>query len=176
MLVAANAILGRTGQPFCRPAACEKITFFRRLGVHSAALAAFLARSGWFPRPKQIKLPETQAFRRSGLAADIRHCFQWMQSRRDTFVFCGRSAGPIPLSNRAATLFEILATSPALTGMEPEHIGDHDLERYHLGMAEEPELTAIEEHLLGCPAERAEQSAVWVDCHSSCDHNETDLK
>jgi hypothetical protein len=47
--------------------------------------------------------------------------------------------------------------------MEPEHIGDHDLERYHLGMAEEPELTAIEEHLLGCPAERAEQSAVWVD-------------
>ena len=32
-------------------------------------------------------------------------------------------------------------------------------------MVEEPELTALEEHILGCPAcaERAEQSAVWVD-------------
>jgi hypothetical protein len=32
-------------------------------------------------------------------------------------------------------------------------------------MVVEPELTTLEEHLLGCPAcaERAEQSAVWVD-------------
>ena len=45
------------------------------------------------------------------------------------------------------------------------HLSDHDLERYHLRMVEEPELTVLEEHLLGCPAcaERAEQSAVWVD-------------
>jgi hypothetical protein len=45
------------------------------------------------------------------------------------------------------------------------HITDHDLERYHLRMVEEPELTALEEHLLGCAAcaERAEQSGVWVD-------------
>jgi hypothetical protein len=45
------------------------------------------------------------------------------------------------------------------------HITDHDLERYHLWMVEEPELTALEEHILGCPtcAEWAEQSAVWVD-------------
>jgi hypothetical protein len=44
------------------------------------------------------------------------------------------------------------------------HITDHDLERY-LRMVVEPELTTLEEHLLGCPAcaERAEQSAVWVD-------------
>jgi hypothetical protein len=41
---------------------------------------------------------------------------------------------------------------------------DHDLERY-LRMVVEPELTTLEEHLLGCPAcaERAEQSAAWVD-------------
>jgi hypothetical protein len=45
------------------------------------------------------------------------------------------------------------------------HITDHDLERYHLRMVEEPELTALEEHLLGCAdcAGRAEQSANWVD-------------
>jgi hypothetical protein len=47
-----------------------------------------------------------------------------------------------------------------------EHISDHDLERYHLGMVEEEsELAALEEHLLGCPscAERAEESAAYVD-------------
>ena len=56
------------------------------------------------------------------------------------------------------------------TGQQPAaesgaHITDHDLERYHLRMVEEPELTVLEEHLLGCEAcaERAEQSAVWVD-------------
>ena len=33
-----------------------------------------------------------------------------------------------------------------------EHISDHDLERYHLGMVtDEEELAAIEEHYLGCP-------------------------
>jgi hypothetical protein len=32
-----------------------------------------------------------------------------------------------------------------------EHICDHDLERYHLGMVkDEAELAAIEEHLLWC--------------------------
>jgi len=47
-----------------------------------------------------------------------------------------------------------------------EHISDHDLERYHLGMVvDEAELTAVEEHLLACPecAERAEQAAQYVD-------------
>jgi hypothetical protein len=46
------------------------------------------------------------------------------------------------------------------------HINDHDLERYHLGMVtEEEELAAIEEHYLGCPecARRAEESAQYVD-------------
>jgi hypothetical protein len=47
-----------------------------------------------------------------------------------------------------------------------DHISDHDLERYHLGMVKvESELGQIEEHLLGCPscAERAEASATYVD-------------
>jgi hypothetical protein len=46
------------------------------------------------------------------------------------------------------------------------HIPDHDLERYHLGMiVDEAELAPFEEHLLGCPecAERAEQAADYVD-------------
>jgi hypothetical protein len=47
-----------------------------------------------------------------------------------------------------------------------EHICDHDLERYHLGMVrDEAELAAIEEHLLWCPicVDRAEESADYVD-------------
>ena len=47
-----------------------------------------------------------------------------------------------------------------------EHISDHDLERYHLGMVtDEAELALLEEHLLGCPAcaDRAEESAAYVD-------------
>lgn len=47
-----------------------------------------------------------------------------------------------------------------------EHICDHDLERYHLGMAvDEAELAPLEEHLLCCPkcVERAEESADYVD-------------
>ena len=47
-----------------------------------------------------------------------------------------------------------------------EHLSDHDLERYHLGMVkEESELAPFEEHLLGCAAcaKRAEESAQYVD-------------
>jgi len=47
-----------------------------------------------------------------------------------------------------------------------DHITDHDLERYHLGMiTEEAELAPLEEHLLACPAcaERAELVADYVD-------------
>src|ERR1039458_8604481 len=47
-----------------------------------------------------------------------------------------------------------------------EHITDHDLERYHLGMiVEETELASLEEHLLACSAcaERAEATADYID-------------
>lgn len=47
-----------------------------------------------------------------------------------------------------------------------EHLCDHDLERYHLGMVtDEAELAPMEEHLLACPdcAERAEENAAFVD-------------
>ena len=47
-----------------------------------------------------------------------------------------------------------------------DHITDHDLERYHLGMiTNEAELAPLEEHLLACPAcaERAEATARYVD-------------
>jgi hypothetical protein len=47
-----------------------------------------------------------------------------------------------------------------------DHIDDHDLERYHLGMVtEEQDLRRIEEHLLWCGdcIRRAEESADYVD-------------
>jgi hypothetical protein len=47
-----------------------------------------------------------------------------------------------------------------------EHIFDHDLERYHLGMLkDEAELAPFEEHLFACAgcAERAEEAADYVD-------------
>lgn len=49
------------------------------------------------------------------------------------------------------------------------HLSDHDLERYHLGMVQEPELTGLEDHLIGCPrcALRAEESASYVDAMRS---------
>ena len=50
--------------------------------------------------------------------------------------------------------------------MKAEHISDHDLERYYLGMVtEEDELAPLEEHILCCPvcAERAEETQDYVD-------------
>ena len=46
------------------------------------------------------------------------------------------------------------------------HVSDHDLERYYLGMVkDEAELASLEEHLLACPAcvERAESTQDYVD-------------
>ncbi len=50
--------------------------------------------------------------------------------------------------------------------MNAEHISDHDLERYYLGMVpDEDELEHLEEHLLCCPpcVERAEETQDYVD-------------
>jgi anti-sigma factor RsiW len=50
--------------------------------------------------------------------------------------------------------------------MTAEHISDHDLERYYLGMvSEEEELAALEEHLLWCVrcVERAKEAQDYVD-------------
>ena len=46
------------------------------------------------------------------------------------------------------------------------HLDDHDLERYHLGMIrDETELAPFEEHLLACAqcTEQAEEAAEYVD-------------
>ena len=46
------------------------------------------------------------------------------------------------------------------------HISDHDLERFHLGMVKaETELATIEDHLLWCSTcvNRAEEYAEYVD-------------
>lgn len=46
------------------------------------------------------------------------------------------------------------------------HISDHNLERYYLGMVkDEAELAPLEEHLLACPAcvERVEAIQDYVD-------------
>lgn len=51
-----------------------------------------------------------------------------------------------------------------------EHISDHDLERYYLGMVTaEVELAPLEEHILGCPqcAQRAEHTQDYVDAMRS---------
>ena len=50
--------------------------------------------------------------------------------------------------------------------MNAQHISDHDLERYYLGMVtEEQELAHLEEHLLCCPpcVERAEETQDYMD-------------
>jgi anti-sigma factor RsiW len=50
--------------------------------------------------------------------------------------------------------------------MTAEHISDHDLERYYLGMVtDEEELALLEEHLLWCSwcVERAEETQEYVD-------------
>lgn len=50
--------------------------------------------------------------------------------------------------------------------MATNHISDHNLERYYLGMvSDEAELASLEEHLLSCDwcAERAEQAQDYVD-------------
>jgi anti-sigma factor RsiW len=50
--------------------------------------------------------------------------------------------------------------------MAQNHIDDHDLERYYLGMVDqEDELSRLEEHLLCCPecVARAEQTQRYVD-------------
>ena len=47
-----------------------------------------------------------------------------------------------------------------------EHISDHDLERYYLGMIHDtPERDPLEEHLIGCAecVRRAEESDSYVD-------------
>ena len=59
----------------------------------------------------------------------------------------------------------------------PGHIGDHDLERYHLGMLkDEADLAALEEHLLWCGTcvDRAEAAAQYVDAvrAAACDSAE----
>jgi len=50
--------------------------------------------------------------------------------------------------------------------MEWQHVTDHDLERYYLGMVtDETELSALEEHILACGscAERAADAQDYVD-------------
>jgi len=66
--------------------------------------------------------------------------------------------------------------------MNAEHISDHDLERYYLGMVtNEDELERLEEHLLCCPpcVERVEETQDYVNAirvaatmtfHPSCCH------
>jgi hypothetical protein len=47
-----------------------------------------------------------------------------------------------------------------------DHLSDHDLERYHLGIVtDEAELAPLEEHFLVCPdcVARAEENAAYVD-------------
>jgi hypothetical protein len=50
--------------------------------------------------------------------------------------------------------------------MSTDHITDHDLERYYLGMVtQEEELAPLEEHLLWCHScvERVEETQEYVD-------------
>jgi hypothetical protein len=63
-------------------------------------------------------------------------------------------------------MFERNPLRSALMVMEWNHITDHDLERYYLGMIkDETELAPLEEHILACGwcAERAEQTQDYVD-------------
>src|SRR5579864_9601126 len=67
------------------------------------------------------------------------------------------------LQNDSEKVLRIVSRAHHYTCME--HIDEHDLERYHLGMIEdEAELAPFEEHLLACAecAERAEEAAGYV--------------
>ena len=46
-----------------------------------------------------------------------------------------------------------------------KHLSDEDLERYHLGMVRDTELTTLEEHVIACGycAKRAAEAAAYVD-------------
>jgi len=56
----------------------------------------------------------------------------------------------IPLQNLRVERKRIAAETEAVETCipDPPHISDHDLERYHLGMVKEPELSELEQHLL----------------------------
>ena len=50
--------------------------------------------------------------------------------------------------------------------MNTEHVSDHNLERYHLGMIQdEAEIASLEEHLLWCRfcVDRAREAADYLD-------------
>ena len=66
-------------------------------------------------------------------------------------------------ARRGQILSEIEAVSQEV--VLPSHLPDHDLERFHLGMIEEPELSTVEQHLLWCQecVKRAEECASYVD-------------
>ena len=83
-----------------------------------------------------------------------------MPPRAGPFDGCTRPAWN-SLENKYQRSFHLLRH---YIGMN--HISDDDLERYDLGMvADEVELTALEEHLLACPecAGRAEEAAAYVE-------------
>ena len=70
---------------------------------------------------------------------------------------------PLGQQNKCERNSDLLGTE---LGMNAEHISDHDLDRYYLGMVtDEDELERVEEHLLCCPrcVERAEETQDYVD-------------
>jgi hypothetical protein len=69
-----------------------------------------------------------------------------------------------PKNQKGIHFENVLPASPLYLCMQ--HISDHDLERFHLGMVkDEAELAAIEEHPLGCSPciDAAEEAAQYVD-------------
>jgi len=70
------------------------------------------------------------------------------------------------LALRAGSVSEGATIPAVLRHMYTEHLSDHDLERYYLGMiTEELELAPVEEHILACAwcASRAEEIQDYVD-------------
>lgn len=49
--------------------------------------------------------------------------------------------------------------------VETPHISEDKLERYHMDRVREPEVSALEEHLIGCPfcVQRASLTAEYVE-------------
>jgi hypothetical protein len=63
-------------------------------------------------------------------------------------------------------IFSLRTFATPLHYTRMDHISEHDLERYHLGMIRtEAELAPFEEHLLACSecVDRAEEAADYVD-------------
>lgn len=108
----------------------------------------------WFVRPRELAQIEVESHAEKPALAVLFDLYSYSVLRR-------RPLGAYP-SNFLRTLSDL----PHYPNMDMNHIPDHDLERYYLGMVtKEPELARVQEHLLWCEEciDRCEATEQYVD-------------